>query len=41
MIYIYIYIYIYMQHLNPRHLQDLFTPSTAVHNMGAHPGSQK
>ena len=25
-----------MQHLTPRQPKDLFTPSTAVHNMGAH-----
>ena len=34
-------IHIYMQHLTPRQPQDSFTHSTAIHNMGAHPGSQK
>ena len=29
-----------MQHLTPRQPLDLFTPSTAVHNMGAHLGFQ-
>ena len=36
----YIYIYIYMQHLTPRQLEDSFTHSTAICNMGVHWGSQ-